>query len=204
MSFAAWSIGVWHPFGPHGRETPEQIINRKRGEIAINGWTLWSFQYRRPAVLEAWCRELAAADSILLVVFCSDSAGAADPANTGSSVGTIDCRSYRFVGEDAWRPFPGGVRVPHPFRAEKRQASAFVVQRIVSQVEALPRPAIEWLSQGQWRQDRVPTRGEYLIRPGGTVPIRPFRAVLELQAPYLALVSADEAEPGLSVDRPRN
>lgn len=47
MDFAAFGIGFWHPFGPHGQESPEQIIERKREEITVNTWTLWSFQYRR-------------------------------------------------------------------------------------------------------------------------------------------------------------
>ena len=42
MNFVAFGIGVWHPFGPHGRETPEQISDRKRGEIDVKGRTLWS------------------------------------------------------------------------------------------------------------------------------------------------------------------
>jgi hypothetical protein len=194
MSVAVFRIGVWHPFGPHGRECPEHIIDRKRGEIAINGWTLWSFQYRRPDVLQAWVRELSAADSLPVVAFCSISAASVDPANTGSSGGTTDCRRYRAVGEQVWRPVPAGVRVPHPFRVGKRQASAFVVQRISHPVEGFNRPAVEWWSGGRWRQDRVPTRGEYLIRPGGTIRMRPVSAILELRAPYLALVSADEVE----------
>ena len=40
-------IGFWHPFGVHGGETREHIIKRKRSEIENNGWTLWSFQYRK-------------------------------------------------------------------------------------------------------------------------------------------------------------
>ena len=33
-----FEIGFWHPFGPHGGETPEQIINRKQNEIDENHW----------------------------------------------------------------------------------------------------------------------------------------------------------------------
>jgi hypothetical protein len=188
---AAFHLGVWHPFGPHGRETPEQIIERKRREIDLNGWTLWSFQYRRLEVLQTWCLEMAAAEPLTALVLCSDSAGAVDPAEAGTPVGTTDCRSYMSVGAEVWQPFPAGVRVPHPFKGEKGTASAFIVGRILYPVDFVG-PAAEWLSKGQWRQDRVPTRGEYLVRPGGTVPLRPVRAVLELRAPYLALVSADQ------------
>jgi hypothetical protein len=186
-----FTLTWWHPFGPHGRETPEQIIERKRQEIAANGWTLWSFQYRRPRELEGWYREVSALDRQPAFVFCSDSVGARDPAVVGVPVEPTECRTYRFIGQDEWQPFHSGMRVPHPFRGGRRQASAFVVQRIVFPIESLTIPAVEWLSKGKWREDRVPTRGEYLIRPGGTTPLRPVRAVLELRAPYLALVSAD-------------
>lgn len=85
------------------------------------------------------------------------------------------------------------MRVTHPFRAGRKQASAFVVRRIVSPVEPFTVPCVEWLHEAGWRQDRVPTRGEYLIRPGGTITMRPVRTMLELRSPYLALVSTDSA-----------
>lgn len=193
MDLTIFGAGVWHPFGPHGRESPEQIIERKRGEIAANGWTFWSFQYRRLAVLEAWQRELSIVASP--VVFCSDSAMAVDPADTGTPVAPTDCRSYRPVGVERWRPWPAAVRVPHPFRGLRRQASAFVVSAIIHPVVGFTSPTVEWLAATGWRRDRVPTRGEYLVRSGGEVPMRPVRAMLVLQDPYLALVSAQDAEP---------
>ena len=57
MSYLDFEIGFWHPFGPHGRETPTHILERKRREIEANGYTLWSFQYR--TMLLDWHRELA-------------------------------------------------------------------------------------------------------------------------------------------------
>jgi hypothetical protein len=192
MDLSALEVGVWHPFGPHSRETPEQIIERKRQEIVTNGWTLWTFQYRRPAVLATWARELSGAAAP--VAFCSASAGAVDPAETGNPVASADCRSYQVVGEEAWRPMPAGVRATYHFRGVRRHASAFVVRRVVHPVDPVPLPAVEWLAvDGQWRRDRVPTRGEYLIRGGGTTPLRAVRALLELRPPYLAVVSAADA-----------
>jgi hypothetical protein len=41
-------------------------------------------------------------------------------AATGYARGTTDCRSYQLVGEDAGRPWPPGMRVPHPFRGRRR------------------------------------------------------------------------------------
>jgi hypothetical protein len=191
-----FNIGIWHPFGPHGRETVEQIIERKRREIEVNGWTFWSFQYRRMEVLEEWSGYLSAESKS--VVFCSYSPDAVDPADIGISVETVDCRSYRFAGQMEWQPWPAGIRGPHPFRGKKRQASAFVIQRIVHPVESFTLPTVQWLSKGLWQDARVPTRGEYLIRRGGVAPMRRVRAVLELREPYLATVSADSAQNEIS------
>lgn len=47
-------MGFWHPFGPHGRETTQEILKRKQKEIDNSGWTLWSFQSRTAGTLGAW------------------------------------------------------------------------------------------------------------------------------------------------------
>lgn len=195
MSYTEFRLAFWHPFGAHGGERPNQIIKRKRAEIEANGWTLWSFQYR--LMLKDWHRELLAAKRDTILVFCSEGRGAVDPASTGALIKPIDCRSYRFVAEEnsEFQPMPNGVRVPHPFRLGKKLASAFVVQRVTYPIEPFQGPAVEWFSlkKGPWRQERVPTRGEYLIRPGGTITMRRVNALLELKPPYLAIVSKDEA-----------
>ena len=188
MSYTKFEFAFWHPFGPHAGETMKEIIARKRAEIEVNGWTLWSFQFR--PMLEDWHRELSAAERNEVFVFCSEGRGASDPAST-----PIECKSYRFVGEEdtEWRPMPKGVRVPHPFRPGKKLASAFVVQRVICPVEPFHRSAVEWFSlkEGPWCQSRIPSRGVYLIRPGGTMAMRNVSAVLELKLPYLAVLSAD-------------
>lgn len=192
MGFENFEFAFWHPFGPHGGETPKDIIQRKRTEIESNGWTLWSFQYR--PMINDWHLELSAAGASTVYTFCSDSSGAVDPDRDGSLAKAIDCETYRFVGEpdEERRPIPAGVRVPHPFRPRKRLASAFVVRRIMYPVEPFERPAVEWFSprKGPWCQTVVPTRGEYLIRRGGTIAMRGVSAVLELRPPYLAIVAA--------------
>jgi|SRR5271157_3952757 len=190
MSYTKFELAFWHPFGPHGRETPKQIIERKRIEIAVNDWTLWSFQHR--LMLNDWHSELSAARPDTVFVFCSEGSRAIDPAGDGAA--TTECRSYQFVPERSaeWLPMPKGVRVPHPFRPGKIRASAFVVQRVIYPIEAFLPPALEWFSpkKGPWCQTSVPTRGEYLIRPGGMIPMRSVSAVLELRPPYLAVVAA--------------
>jgi hypothetical protein len=71
QNWADFELGFWHPFGSHGRESPEDIISRKRSETDKNGWTLWSFQYRRPEALDeciASCRLRSHADQSLCFV----------------------------------------------------------------------------------------------------------------------------------------
>lgn len=200
MSYADFEVGIWHPFGPHGLETSDQIIERKRREIEANGWTFWSFQYRQPAVLDEWSARLG--QNSKAIVFCSNSPGAKDPSRTGNPVGTRDCQSYRYARQTEWRPWPKAVRVPHPFRGRRTQASAFVVQRIAYPIEPFELPSVEWLYRGNWRADEVPSRGEYLVRRGGAIPLRAIRAILELREPYLATVSANAAQQTVPADGP--
>ena len=181
MSKLNFDAGVWHPFGPHGRETAEQIIERKRQEIDANGWTLWSFQYRRPEVLEAWSRRLSEAKDP--VTFCSNSPGAVDPAEIGPPTQPISCRSYKPAFHDEWLPFPAAVKVPHPFKNGKTLASAFIVRRIVHPFEWAGLPLIQWLSKGEWRDKPLLPRGIPYSQRGGC-KIRPVRALLELRAPF--------------------
>jgi hypothetical protein len=200
VNYAKFKIAFWHPFGPAALETPEQIIRRKCKEIEQNGWTLWSFRHR--LMLNDWHRKLLSAKRNAVFVFCSDSPRAEDPARKkGTRSKSIDCQSYRFVGDKdtRWRPMPKGVSVPHPFRPSKKQklASAFVVKRIIFPVKPFDGPAVEWfsLNKGPWRQERVPTHGEHLIRRGGGIAMRRVRMVLELKPPYdLAVVTPDKAD----------
>lgn len=189
MNIATFDIAMWHPFGPHGLESADQILERKKKEISANGWTLWSFQYRRPEVLAAWSAELTR--SARPAVFCSSSKNAVDPAATGFATTSDACKRFRFINETQWRPFPSAIRSPHPFR-KKKYASAFIIQEICIPEDNSKLPAVEWLSKGEWRQDRLPTRGEYLIRSGGILPPRKVRSVLILRPPFLAMVSAED------------
>ena len=201
MSYLDFEIGFWHPFGSHGRETPDQIIQRKRRETEANGYTLWSFQYR--TMLLDWHRELASANPPHVFAFCSDSRAAVDPARDGTPNGVVACRSFRFVDESAWRPMPRPIKIPHPFRPGKTIASAFVVEAVIYPLEPFQLPGIEWFSRtkGPWCQGNLPTRGEYLIRRGGTNPMRRVCAVLKLKPPFLALVSTDAVELNPHVER---
>ena len=188
MGYEDFKIGFWHPFGPHGRETPEAIIDRKQNEINANGWTLWSFQFRH--TLDAWYREILALGEPSVFVFCSDGKKAVDPDRAGSSTTSINCERFRFVGASEWQPLPPLIKVPHPFRPGKTTASAFLVQRIHYPLPPFVSPPVEWFSEntGPWSASRFSTRGETMIRAGGDLPMRAVRAVLELKRPYLAWV----------------
>ena len=133
LNWQDFELGFWHPFGSHGRESPEDIINRKRNETEKNGWTLWSFQYRRPESLEEWYGELSCGKPRKpVVVFCSMGDSAVDPDRPGALTKTVDCHEYRFIGhnDENWSTVPPLIRVPHPFGPRKIVASAFVVRRV--------------------------------------------------------------------------
>ena len=184
-----FDFGFWHPFGQHGRESPSDIIHRKRNETEKNGWTLWSFQCRTPQALDQWCSELSSARLRgPVVVFCSRGRSAVDPDRPGARAKTSDCRQYKFVGQDDWHPVPSLIRVPHPFNPGKTLATAFVVRRVHHPIKLLDGPSVEWFSKGKWREDEIPTRPEYLIRRGGKIGMREVSAVPELTPPYLAIV----------------
>jgi hypothetical protein len=92
--------------------------------------------------------------------------------------------------------FPGSSEGAASFQERKTLASAFIVRHIVHPFELTELPSIQWLSAGEWRDKSLPTRGEYLIRSGGTARVRPVRALLQLQAPFLATVNADAVAEG--------
>jgi hypothetical protein len=189
LNYAHFQIGFWHPFGPHGHEEAKEILERKRREIDENKWTLWSFQKRH--VLDAWLCEIHKVNPDAVHVFCSMSTGAVTPEHD-----PVDCTSFLWMGEpaSAWRQMPEKIRVPHPFRDGSNEASAFVVERVEAAPDPFELPKIEWLcfkGGPHWRRDRVPTRGEYLIKAGGGERMRRCRAVLILKDPYLALVRTE-------------
>lgn len=179
MQDLLFEIGFWHPFGPHAGETTEEILDRKRNEIEANGWTLWSFQFRNTLAL--WCQEIEKVHPAHVLVFCSDGRGAQDPMGVPRL-----CNYFLPIGETTPRNIPAAVHIPHPL-GTKTRGSTFIVKNIITSVDCDPTP-IEWLKGGQWQTSPLPTRPEYLIRPGAGQPMRKYRAILELKAPYLAEV----------------
>jgi hypothetical protein len=45
------------------------------------------------------------------------------------------------------------------------------------------------VNQKQWRLDSIPTRGEYLLKPGDGTSLRARAAVLQLEAPFFMEIS---------------
>lgn len=177
-----FEIGFWHPFGSHAGETADKIIERKRKEIEKNGWTLWSFQFRN--TLLGWYREIRNVGPSSVPVFCSEGKGASDPTSDKKH-----CNYFRPVEESGRRPIPTSIEVPHPM-GSKTKGSAFIVENIIYPASFEP-VKVEWLKNGEWQIAPLPTRPEYLIRPGNGTLMRGVRAILELRAPYLAEVGID-------------
>ncbi len=181
MNWNQFTLGFWHPFGPHGGESREEILAREAAEIAKDGWTLWSFQFRRS--LGTWYEILRGAQPETAYVLLSDSRSARDPSSEVRLRGR-----YCLVGTDKWQPLPSHIRIPHPGRGEF--ASAFMVKGIIlgPALAGVPPLSVQWyftMTAG-WRSDRLPTRGEYLIRRGKGVAPRSICGALELRYPYLA------------------
>jgi hypothetical protein len=188
-----FKMGFRHPFGRHADEAPEDILPRKTDEVENNdGWTLWSFRYKK---LEAWYQELIAATAPSVFVFCGTWEKTRDPGGLKEY-----CTQFRYVGSNEWQSVPQAIKVPHPFsRRGEREASAFVVETVEYPIRSFSRPFVEWFyEKGRIWRDGVegargvmhpyPTKGEYLIRPGGTHRMHQVGAILKLKYPYLAYV----------------
>jgi hypothetical protein len=177
-----FEIGFWHPFGPHAGETAEEIIKRKREEIIKNGWTLWSFQFRK--TLKLWHQEIKKTNPKNVLVFCSEGTGSKDPKSESKY-----CNYYIPVNGYEPKEVPKSVRVPHPM-GNKNKGSAFIVKNIIYPTDYETTP-IEWLKDGQWQNTQLPSRPEYLIKSGSGQPMRKIRAILELEPPYLAEIGVN-------------
>jgi len=177
-----FKIGFWHPFGVHGGETREHIIERKQSEIDDNNWTLWSFQSRTSETIDKWTKEINKYGQRVFVM-CSDSEGTKDPSGE-----IVYARQYKFVDSNEWINIPSVIKIPHPF-GKRSAALAFKVKAIYKpDIIEMPE-GIQWFCMdGRWREDKLPTRPEYLIKSGGKCKLRPVYQVLELEPPYLAVL----------------
>jgi hypothetical protein len=183
-----FEIGFWHPFGPYTGLSPDQVLAWKSGETERHGWTFWSFAYSASA--DAWIDALNNATGPVFTLR-SHSPNARDP---DAHRGTLLATHYRYPDDGEWQgmPAPEVTKVTNPFK-RRGLALAFKIRRVVALEPVVPPFGIEWYAKGEqrWRSDRLPTRGEFLIRRGGSVPPRPVRAVLELVPPYIAVLKRE-------------
>jgi hypothetical protein len=186
-----FQMGFWHPFGPYTGLTTDQVLEWKRSETERYGWTFWSFAYSPSA--DAWLRRLNEATGPIFVL-CSHSLGARDPDEyRGGRLAT----HFSDLDESEWKamPDPFMMKVTNPFKRRNR-ALAFKVRRVVALDPAVPPFTVSWYAKREerWRSDssdRLPTRGEFLIRRGGSVSLRPVSALLELVPPYVQVLKRE-------------
>jgi hypothetical protein len=182
MNWSVFTIGFWHPFGSHGGETRDQILERKASEANENGWTLWSFQHRTEEMIGLWLNEIRKAQPKSVFVLCSDSRGTINPRGEIGSV-----KEYRFADSNDWKPIPPKIKIPHP--SQKPNATGFIVKRVIPPQQLWGQPSfyVELLRRdGIWLNHSLYSRPEFMIRTGGNLALRPVYAVLELETPYIA------------------
>ena len=80
--------------------------------------------------------------------------------------------------------------VTNPFK-HRGLATAFVVKEIRADGPITATFGISWYSTTKqaWRDDLLPTRGEYLIKRGGNAKIRSVTALLKLESPYIVTIT---------------
>ena len=184
-----FEIGFWHPFGPYTGLSATEVLEWKRSETERHGWTFWSFAYS-PST-DVWLDQLSRASGPIFAL-CSFSPGARDP---DDHRGALLASHYRYLRDGDWQPMPDPriMKVTNPFK-RRGLALGFKVSRVLSVPPTIPPFPIEWYAKGErtWRADALPTRGEFLIRRGGSVSPRRISALLELCEPYLAVLKRDD------------
>lgn len=181
--YPEFEMGFWHPLGAHGGEMPHEILKRKLDEIQMNGWTLWSFQFRHTNSL--WFKEIEKFKPHNVIVFCSEGKGAK------YDKGEIrEHKYYRPVDNNEYNNIPETIKVTLPSKAKR--GTAFIVKNIIISNSVYDKMPVKWITKNEvWRTDRIPTRGVYLIQAGSGEHIRNYRAILELQHPYIAEIHVD-------------
>jgi hypothetical protein len=142
-------IAFWHAFGPHGQESTQKIIKRKRAEInrdevegnEENKWTLWSFKYMKSESIVRWIEMINEEKPKQILVLCSAGKNNVDPSSNHNANGDTQPPSARYYKEyidnkwqEIWQSIPQGINVPHPWGNKEptaTQATAFKVSKIL-------------------------------------------------------------------------
>lgn len=181
----------WHPFGPHVRESPNAILERKRLECLSASWTLWTFQVRRPKTIAEWLAEIQRSEGAV-TVYCGGSTCAEPGAGSIAALDSV-ATHWKASLDGPWRPVPTGVN-PTYHRAPRKDgviAYAFCVESVDLPESEHLEGQFAWRRCGcGWDRTLLPTRGEYLIRPekGASLLRRNLRAVLKLRRPWVVWV----------------
>ncbi len=154
------TIAIWHPFGFHGKESPEKILSRKRQEILANGWTLWSFRHMTCQTIKMWMQEINNEKPEHVLVLCSAGKYTKDPykkiKHKNKSIPSIKlAKQYRRY-QDSWQDIPrynavnqndeGNIKIPHPSWTQKGLATAFKVSQILLPISDVMAPCqFNWL-----------------------------------------------------------
>ena len=150
---------------------------------------MWSFQFRRTITLTDWFKEIEKIKPEKVLVFCSSGNGK-DPADDIADLNDMDRYTHKFykpINENEYLPIPPEIIVTLPSKKNAVQGSAFKVKDIIIPNANNEQYNVEWLLKDgtTWRSDKIPTRGEFLIKFGQGAPMRPFSVILELEYPYL-------------------
>ena len=155
-----------------------RLLKGREKRLKKNGWTLWSFQFR---YLELWFQEIKKSNANNVIVFCSDGRGSNEPKGE-----TKKFTRYKTLDDNEFKVIPNEVVAT---LHSNKKGSAFIVKNIIYPTKGNEKKAIEWLEKnGKWRTDKIPTIGQYLIKPGPGRNMGNYRAILELQYPYIAEV----------------
>lgn len=78
----------------------------------------------------------------------------------------------------------------HTLFGKRDYACAFVVKAIYEPEKIKIPEGIKWfcVRDKKWREDNLPTRGEYMTKSGGKCKLRKIYQILELAPPYLAVI----------------
>ena len=182
------TVAFWHPVGPHGGESFDDIIRRKRTEIDAHGYTLWSFAAGGTGRVEAWRRELRGRSLVSCSVVCCG-ATTKDP-HLGSAE-TVPWMTESSADARTWVPIPGRITNYHrPARRNGIVCSGFVVEAIEAPRSMCVARPTRWLrmqaNEGRWESSRLPTRGEYLTEtPEETAKGPAVRLKLTVRDPFV-------------------
>lgn len=177
---------IWHPIGPHNKESVEEIFNRKIENIYEYGYTMWSFSPIKQKRANFWLEEINKIKQNKLYVICCPSNKTIDPAlNVNKEPKWL--KEVSFDGYK-WKSIPSKMASYHKdINKNGVIASTFNIKNIISLKNSKIKRPNKWfnVSKEKWINSTLPTRGEFLVssleedKDGKNIPF-----LLELEYPY--------------------